>query len=77
MKLGQTPEERDVRHLHWLREELGDDLVDAVVITTGQAAYRRSDGIAVVPAALLGPRGYAAILSSCKVSSARRKPEAR
>jgi predicted AAA+ superfamily ATPase len=55
VKLGQTPEERDVRHLHWLREELGDDLVDAVVVTTGQAAYRRSDEIAVVPAALLGP----------------------
>jgi predicted AAA+ superfamily ATPase len=55
VKLGQTPEERDVRHLHWLRNELGDDLVDAVVITTGQAAYRRSDGIAVIPAALLGP----------------------
>jgi hypothetical protein len=30
-------------------------LVDAVVITTGEEAYRRSDGIAVVPASLLGP----------------------
>jgi predicted AAA+ superfamily ATPase len=55
VKLGQTPEERDVRHLLWLRNELGDDLTDAIVITSGQAAYRRSDGIAVVPAALLGP----------------------
>jgi predicted AAA+ superfamily ATPase len=55
VKLGQTPDERDVRHLHWLRNELGDDLADAVVITTGQAAYRRGDGIAVIPAALLGP----------------------
>jgi predicted AAA+ superfamily ATPase len=55
VKLGQTPQERDVRHLLWLRHELGDELADAVVITTGQAAYRRSDGIAVVPAALLGP----------------------
>jgi predicted AAA+ superfamily ATPase len=55
VKLGQTPDERDLRHLHWLRNELGDDLVDAIVITTGQAAYRRPDGIAVVPAALLGP----------------------
>ncbi len=55
VKLGQTPDERDVRHLHWLRNELGGDLTDAVVITTGQAAYRRADGIAVVPAALLGP----------------------
>ncbi len=55
VKLGQTPGERDVRHLQWLRQELGDDLADSVVITTGAAAYRRADGIAVVPAALLGP----------------------
>jgi hypothetical protein len=55
VKLGQTPEDRDVRHLHWLRNEVGEDLVDAVVVTTGHAAYRRPDGIAVVPAALLGP----------------------
>lgn len=55
VKLGQTPDERDVRHLHWLRNELGEGLADALVITTGQAAYRRADGIAVVPAALLGP----------------------
>lgn len=55
VKLGQAPEERDLRHLRWLRRELGDALSDAVVITTGQAAYRRPDGIAVIPAALLGP----------------------
>ncbi len=55
VKLGQTPDERDVRHLLWLRNELGEDLIDAIIITTGQAAYRRPDGIAVVPAALLGP----------------------
>jgi predicted AAA+ superfamily ATPase len=55
VKLGQTPDERDLRHLLWLRNELGDELTDAIVITTGQAAYRRPDGIAVIPAALLGP----------------------
>lgn len=55
VKLGQVPDDRDVRHLLWLRKELGDDLADAVVVTTGSAAYRRPDGIAVVPAALLGP----------------------
>lgn len=48
------PTDRDVRHLHWLKEKLGDRLVDAVVVTTGPAAYRRKDGIAVVPLALLG-----------------------
>ncbi len=45
----------DVKHLHWLRTMIGDRLADAIVITTGQFAYRRPDGIAVVPAALLGP----------------------
>ena len=45
----------DVRHLAWLRQQIGHDLLDAVVITTGAEAYRRQDGIAVVPAALLGP----------------------
>ena len=46
---------RDVRHLLWLRDEMGDDLLDAVVVTTGPHAYRRPDGVVVVPAALLGP----------------------
>lgn len=55
IKLAQSPGEHDVRHLRWLAEQLGDDLLDAVIITTGQEAYRRRDGIAVVPAALLGP----------------------
>ncbi|MEI2777239.1 MAG: DUF4143 domain-containing protein [Tetrasphaera sp.] len=44
----------DVRHLLWLRHQLRDDVVDLVVLTTGQHAYRRRDGVAVVPLALLG-----------------------
>jgi predicted AAA+ superfamily ATPase len=44
----------DVRHLKWLAEQVGDTLLDAMVVTTGAEAYRRPDGIAVVPAALLG-----------------------
>ena len=55
VKLTRTIDDGDVRQLAWLRDRLGDDLLDAVVITTGQDAYRRADGIAVVPAALLGP----------------------
>lgn len=55
VKLAATVTDADVKHLHWLRRELGDDLLDAVVVTTGRDAYRRRDGIAVVPAALLGP----------------------
>lgn len=54
VKLAQAVGDDDVRHLHWLADRLGPDLLDAVVVTTGQEAYRRADGIAVVPAALLG-----------------------
>lgn len=44
----------DVRHLNWLAARLGASLIDAVVITAGEEAYRRPDGIAVVPASLIG-----------------------
>lgn len=54
-KLSTTVDDQAVRHLHWLRKRIGDDLLDALIITTGSEAYRRDDGIAVVPAALLGP----------------------
>jgi len=50
VKVAGTVCDDDVKHLLWLRERLGDDLVDVAVITTGPAAYRRSDGIGVIPA---------------------------
>ncbi|WP_420638571.1 ATP-binding protein [Candidatus Poriferisocius sp.] len=53
IKLTATVTDGDVRHLHWLAGTIGDNLLDAAVITTGKDAYRRSDGIAVVPAGLL------------------------
>ena len=55
VKLSASVDETDVRHLHWLQGELGAQLADAVVLTTGEQAYRRRDGIAVVPLGLLGP----------------------
>ncbi len=55
VKLAATVSDSDVRHLRWLAAHVGDDLLDAIVVTTGNEAYRRADGIAVVPAALLGP----------------------
>lgn len=55
VKLTSTIKDDDVKQLKWLEGELGDDLIDAIVVTTGSAAYRRPDGIAVVPASLLGP----------------------
>lgn len=55
VKLKRTVQDKDLAHLKWLKGKLGDELLDAVVVTTGEAAYRRPDGIGVVPAALLGP----------------------
>ena len=55
VKLANAIDDRDVRNLRWLGEQLGDRLLDAVVINTGPAAYRRTDGIGVVPLGLLAP----------------------
>ena len=55
VKLSPDISDRDVRHLLWMQSQLGDRVAAAVIVTTGQYAYRRSDGIFVVPAALLGP----------------------
>lgn len=55
IKLAAAADDKDVRHLNWLREHVGDDLVERIIITTGEQAYRRPDGVAVVPLALLGP----------------------
>lgn len=55
VKLSAIVDDGDVRHLRWLRDHLGDRLIDAIVLTTGRDAYRRSDGVGVVPLALLGP----------------------
>lgn len=55
VKLAREVSDPDVQQLRWLRGQIGDDLLDAAVITTGEHAYRRLDGVAVIPAALLGP----------------------
>lgn len=55
VKLAASITDADLRHLHWLRRQRPDDTVDLAVITTGSHAYRRPDGIVVVPLALLGP----------------------
>jgi hypothetical protein len=55
VKLTGSPGDSDVRNLLWLRDQIDEDLIDAVVVTAGRYAYRRPDGVAVVPAALLGP----------------------
>lgn len=53
-KLARNVSSDDARHLNWLADRIGDTLIDRVILTTGPEAYRRPDGIAVVPAVLLG-----------------------
>lgn len=55
VKLSASVNDPHVSHLHWLRRELGDNCIDVVVLNTGPEAYRRRDGVAVVPLALLLP----------------------
>lgn len=55
VKLANTVTDHDTRHLRWLAERLGDRLLDAIVINTGPHAYRRPDGIGILPLGLLGP----------------------
>jgi predicted AAA+ superfamily ATPase len=53
-KLASTVSDRDARHLRWFADQLGPRLLDAIIINTGPTAYRRPDGIGVVPLAVLG-----------------------
>ena len=55
VQLSPTVSDDEVAHLHWLRGQLGSDLLDAIVVTAGRDAYRRRDCVGVVPAVLLGP----------------------
>jgi predicted AAA+ superfamily ATPase len=55
VELAGSVGDADVRQLRWLRTKLGTRLLDSAVLTTGSNAYRCDDGIAVIPAALLGP----------------------
>jgi len=55
VKLAPAVTDADVRHLVWLRKRASELVADLVVVTTGTTAYRRTDGVAVVPLALLGP----------------------
>ncbi len=55
VKLAATISDHDVRHLNWLQTQLGDRLAARVIVSTGEFAYRRPDGVLVVPLSLLGP----------------------
>jgi len=53
-KLSPMVRPADVTHLNWLENQVPDLLVDKIILNTGDRAYRRKDGIAVIPLALLG-----------------------
>ncbi|MGF6885450.1 putative AAA+ superfamily ATPase [Nocardia sp. GAS34] len=55
VKLADRVSDADVKHLRWLGDRIGDDLIDSIVIYAGEHAFRRRDGVAVIPLALLGP----------------------
>jgi predicted AAA+ superfamily ATPase len=54
VKLSSTVGDGDVAHLRWLREQLPDQVTNLVLLNTGPEAYRRKDGVLVVPLGLLG-----------------------
>jgi hypothetical protein len=54
VKLASAITSHDSKHLRWLESEIGDALIDRVILNTGEYAYRSKDGTAVIPLALLG-----------------------
>ncbi|MDY6049452.1 MAG: DUF4143 domain-containing protein [Corynebacterium sp.] len=54
IKLTAAPTDTDATQLNWLRHQIPDDITDLVILTTGNRAYRRPDGILVCPLPLLG-----------------------
>lgn len=53
IKAGAAPEARDARHLHWLREELGERFVAGVVLHTGPGIYSLGEGVTAAPIATI------------------------
>ena len=72
VELNPVATDQDVRHLKWLREQMGDDLLDAVVVTTGADAYRRPDGIAASAGG--APRPLISLPSRYPAGHRRRTP---
>ena len=54
-KLGESVRAADVKHLTWLAAQYPPATVLPIIINTGKRAYRRNDGVTVIPLALLGP----------------------
>jgi predicted AAA+ superfamily ATPase len=54
VKLSPTVEGNEVSHLKWLEETFKEYTVTKMIVNTGATAYKRKDGVLVVPAVLLG-----------------------
>jgi predicted AAA+ superfamily ATPase len=55
VKLSGQVRPADVASLNWLERQLPARVLDKVLLNTSDRAFRRPDGVAVVPLALLGP----------------------
>jgi predicted AAA+ superfamily ATPase len=55
VKLASAATAVDAKHLNWLELEIGDSLIDKIILNTGEYAYRDCEGTAIVPLGLLGP----------------------
>lgn len=53
VKLASTIQDRDLKPLRWFASQVGDELIDSVVLYTGRHAYRK-DGVAIIPFSMLG-----------------------
>ena len=49
IKAKGTVNPADARHLVWLRDQLGDQVLAAAVLHTGPARYRLADGVDAIP----------------------------
>ena len=54
VKLSPLIKDKEVDHLLWLKGILGEKLKEMIIVTTGDTAYRRKDGVAVIPLAMIG-----------------------
>lgn len=54
VKTAAVATDEHAKHLNWLMQQWPERVIDRVIINTGQRAYRRPDGVAVVPLALVG-----------------------
>ena len=53
VKATAAPRAQDARHLHWLREQLGDRFVAGVVLHTGPGAFRLGERVVALPISTL------------------------